>query len=150
MNDYTANDISLYTELNGELVSHFKLNEFANSQGFARIHPKTLRSLELTRHDLETHFAQQVYITITDATRTPQEQIALGLKLGWDDEGGLVSRDSRHQAKYGGIAVDFKAYYRNAHTIINQKDVGIIASKHFDYIKANYPDGHIHADNRES
>ena len=65
------------------------------------------------------------------------------------DEGGLVARRSMHLAEFGGIAVDLTAVVAATRTRIPQRVLGDICRRHFDWVKDDYADGHVHADNRE-
>ena len=144
-----TNYFKLYTDINGELVSHFNLWEFRNPLGWVIIHPATVKALELTRRDLNRiHAPNQIWIIITNTTRTIEQNEEMGRRLGWTDYGGIVAKQSRHLECYGGIAVDFKA--RNAHTRkeLPNSEVGAYARKHFDYVIDNYADNHVHGDMR--
>jgi len=142
------NNVLLMTELDGEQVSHFRLREFENAEGLAMVHASVLLSLERTRRDLCVAEGEEVCIVITDAVRTAADMAHLGRRLGWTDEGGLVSRHSKHQGKYGGIAVDLIAVRAVSGTRLRQDVVGGVCRRHFDFVKDDYTDGHVHADNR--
>jgi hypothetical protein len=144
------NRVRLYTEVDGNLVSNFSLREFENAHGFAMVHASILRSLEFVRRDLCREVGEEVEIVITDALRTEEELRKLARRYGWTDEGGTVSRNSRHLARYGGIAVDIVARVRRTGRSISQTEVGAVCRGHFDFVKDDYPDGHVHADNRYS
>jgi hypothetical protein len=141
------NRIRLLVYLDGVPVSHFCLNEFENSDGFAMVHESVLLSLEKTRRDLCREYGEEIRILITGSTRTPQENEALARRLGWTDNGGAVSRTSRHLPCFHGIAVDFYARRANGERV-PARDLGRIAQRHFRFVKDDYKDGHIHADNR--
>lgn len=143
------NDIVLYTDIDGEKVSHFKLNEFENHDGFAMVDPEMLRALEFTRKDLCDHFKHEVWIIITCCLRTNEENEELATRLGWTDEGGAVSRTSKHLTQFGGIAVDFVVVNSQTRNKIEPKLVGNYARKYFTFVKDDYGDSHIHADMRE-
>jgi len=132
------------------LPSHFKLSEFDNADGYAMIDSSVVRSLELTRKALGRQYGCDVRIIVTCATRTAEHNERLGSELGWTDEGGLVARDSRHLAKYGGIAVDICAEFdiEGVCTPVVQTNLASACRDHFAYVKADYQDGHVHADNR--
>jgi hypothetical protein len=144
------NRVKLYTEVDGELVSHFSLREFENAHGFVMVHATVLRSLELVRRDLCLEAGEEVEIVVSDALRTEEELRRLARRFGWADEGGTVSRNSRHLARYGGIAVDILARVRRSRRRIAPNKVGAVCRRHFDFVKDDYPDGHVHADNRYS
>ena len=141
------NHISLITKLDDELVSHFSLHEFENREGWCLLHQTVVKGLEQTRRDL-CKLGRAVYIIITCSTRTTEWNNELGQIYGFTDEGGTVSRTSKHLPKYGGIAVDFKAVYADDNTLVPTSVVGSIARLYFDYVKSDYVDGHIHADQR--
>jgi len=77
-------------------------------------------------------------------------------RLGWTDAGGLVSRSSKHLTTtkdqdgriVGCVAADFYAIDLYEHERIPQRQVAAVAKLYFDYIKYDYADGHVHADNR--
>jgi hypothetical protein len=142
------NDIALYTDIGGELVSNFKLREFENAEGLTMVHPSVLRALELLRADLCRRFSGTVYVIVTNAVRTEADNARLGRQLGWTDEGGLVARESKHLSKYGGIAMDLKAKVAASGAMVRQSILGATCRKYFDYVKDDYRDGHVHADNR--
>lgn len=144
------NRVKLYTKVDDELVSHFSLREFENAHGFAMVDASVLRSLELVRRDLCLEAGEEVQIVISDALRTEEELRKLARRFGWADEGGTVSRNSRHLARYGGIAVDIVARVRRTGREISQNEVGAVCRGHFDFVKDDYADGHVHADNRYS
>ena len=137
-----------------DIPSHFQLCEFANTEGIAIVHPTLVRSLEGVRGDLCEMEGQEVWLIITSGTRTDADNRRLANRLGWTDEGGLVSRRSKHLVKYGGIAADLKAFHAARGPTgyryrIPQEVVGLVCQSHFDFVKADYRDGHVHADNRE-
>lgn len=141
------NDIVLALE-NGE-PSNFKLWEFANRDGLSIVHKSTLESCQLLRQALCINCGEEVAVIITDATRTEADNEKLAFIYGWDDEGGKVSRNSKHLVKHGGIAVDIKAVIVNTKERVPQNIVGQYARAHFDWVKDDYADGHVHADNRD-
>lgn len=142
------NDIPLTTILDGAPVSHFRLKEFENPEGLAMVHRETLLSLEKLRRDLCALAGEEVWVIITDAVRTQADLEQLATRLGWTDQGGAVARDSRHLAKYGGIAVDLIAVVARTRARVPQRTTGDLCRRHFDYVKDDYRDGHVHADNR--
>lgn len=139
----------LAAEVDGELLSHFRLKEFENREGLAMVHATVVESLERVRRDLAAAAGEEVWVIITDAVRTQREQELLAARLGWSDEGGAVSRTSKHLARFGGIAVDLKAVVARSRARVPQKEVGAVCRRHFDWVKDDYADGHVHADNRE-
>ena len=147
---HQRNNIPLLTNLDGEIISNFKLREFENRDGLAMLHRKTLTALELTRRDLNNRYAETVWVLITSAVRTQEDQQQLAARLGWTDQGGLVARRSRHLPQFGGIAVDIIAVNARTRTRIPQHLLGAICRQHFDFVKDDYSDGHVHADNRNS
>ncbi|HOH29651.1 MAG TPA: hypothetical protein PLC40_08250 [Candidatus Hydrogenedentes bacterium] len=142
------NDIPLTTLLDGRTVSHFKLREFENRDGLAMVHPLTLRSLEEVRRDLGAFYGETVQVIITGAVRTREDLERLAARYGWADQGGLVARQSRHLAEFGGIAADLKARVARTGSAVPQKTLGRFCRLYFDWVKDDYADGHVHADNR--
>jgi hypothetical protein len=144
------NRVRLYTELGGDPVSHFSLREFETAAGFVMIHASVPRSLEWVRRDLCREVGEEVEVLITDAMRTEEDLRRLAQRYGWTDEGGTVSRDSMHLARYGGVAVDIVARIRGTDRPVSQDRLGAVSRRYFDFVKDDYPDGHVHADNRYS
>jgi len=151
------NRIPMYTNLGdpaapfaetSEMVSHFSLHEFENADGLVMVHPTVLTGLERVRRRLNDSTGGPVSIIVTDAVRTRRDLDRLAERYGWVDEGGRVSRESRHLARYGGIAVDVVAVQQDNGTRLPQRVVGDACREHFDWVKDDYADGHVHADNR--
>jgi len=149
------NRIPLYTKIDGKLVSHFSMHEFENDDGLVILHPTVLVGLERVRQKLNELAGVPIVIFVTDAVRTQQDLERLAEQYGWTDEGGTVSRDSKHLAKYGGIAVDIIAMpkgltFGRESARQWQERLGQTCREYFDWVKDDYPDGHVHADNRMS
>jgi hypothetical protein len=142
------NDVRLLATLDGEDVAHFRLREFANADGLAMVHPEILLALERVRRELNAMAGESVWVIVKDAVRTEADLQRLATRLGWTDEGGTVSRDSMHLAKYGGIAVDLVAIMAKSRHPVPQATVGAICRRHFDFVKDDYANGHVHADLR--
>ncbi|MEA3365076.1 MAG: hypothetical protein U9Q79_05495 [Candidatus Hydrogenedentes bacterium] len=142
------NDVRLLTRLDGEDVSHFRLREFENRAGLAMVHPALLESLERVRRDLCEMAGETIWIIITDGVRTQEDLERLAARYGWVDEGGTVARNSKHLVKFGGIAADLVAVNARTRQRVSQKIVGTVCGRHFDWVKGDYNDGHVHADNR--
>jgi len=128
--------------------SHFRLREFLSPSGVAVVRSDLLRALEGLRKALWEAAGEEVFIHITSGTRTQADQVRLAQRLGWTDQGGLVSRTSRHLPKYGGIAADIYAKTRSGRTI-PQRELGDVCRQFFPYVKDDYRDGHVHVDMRE-
>ena len=143
------NDVRLVTALDGEDVSHFRLREFENRAGLAMVHPALLESLERVRRDLCQMAGETVWLIITDAVRTEDDLERLAARYGWAGEGGTVARNSKHLAKFGGIAADLVAVNARTRERVPQKMVGAVCRRHFDWVKDDYNDGHVHADTRD-
>lgn len=144
----SRNDIRLLTRLDEKDVSHFRLREFENRDGLAMVHPATLLALEQVRRDLNAIIGEDVWLIVTDAVRTQSDLERLARRYGWADEGGKVSRNSKHLAKYGGIAVDVIGIVASSRARVPQAKVGATCRKYFDWVKDDYRDGHVHADMR--
>ena len=143
------NDVRLLTSLDGQDVSHFRLREFENAAGLAMVHPALLESLERTRRDLCEMAGETVWLIITDAVRTEADLRRLAARYGWVDQGGTVARNSKHLATFGGIAADLVAVNARTRERVPQRIVGTVCRRHFDWVKDDYNDGHVHADNRD-
>ena len=144
-----TNDIFL--DRGNGLPNHFRLKGFANGDGLVMVHPRLVECLEQLRARLCDLFREEVWVIITDGIRTKQDNERLAAKLGWTNQGGAVSPDSKHLTKYGGIAADIKCFkaQKNAQGFrerIAQAIVGHQARKIFAYVKDDYGDGHVHVD----
>ena len=147
------NDLRLsFRDGNEWHLSHFRMAEFANRAGYVMIDDSVIRSLEKVREDLGKQYECDVEVIVTCGVRTLEDNERLAELLGWTDEGGMVARDSQHLAEYGGIAVDIRAQYKDgaAYTRVPADRVGAACQAHFNYVKADYADGHVHADNRKT
>lgn len=142
------NDVRLLVDVDGEPSSHFRLREFENAEGLAMVHVSTVASLERVRRDLCSLMGETVWVIVTNCVRTRADLEALAERLGWVDEGGAVSRRSKHLAEFGGIAVDLVAVVARTRERVPQKTLGEICRRHFDWVKDDYEDGHVHGDNR--
>ncbi len=143
----SRNDIRL-VDPNTDKPGNFRLSEFENRDGLAMVHRSTLASLELVRADLADIVGEDVWVLVTDAVRTQTDLERLAVRLGWLGEGGAVSRKSRHLAEFGGIAVDFTAVIARTSQRLDTQIVGRVCRLYFDWVKDDYGDGHVHADNR--
>lgn len=128
--------------------TNFKLKEFANRDGVACVHRRVVLALNAVRTDLCKRYDVEVEVLITSATRTEEDNERLGKMLGWTDEGGAVARNSKHLVKHGGIAVDLTARVKGTKSHVPQRVLGQVCRRHFDYVKDDYADGHVHADMR--
>jgi len=144
------NEVRLLTRLDEGEASHFRLREFENREGLAMVHSTTLESLERVRRDLNAMAGEEVWVIVTDGVRTEADLERLAARLGWTNEGGAVSRDSKHLAKYGGIAVDLIAVVAGSRSRVPQATLGKVCRRHFEWVKDDYADGHVHADNRHA
>lgn len=146
------NSIKLVVEIDGvDTVTHYCLHEFIDKHGWVLLHASVLVALEKTRSDLGKLRGEEITIHIQrPSSRTQAHNEALALQLGWTDEGGKVSRNSRHLEKFGGIAVDFIARLKRTGEPIQASIVGMVSRRYFDYVKDNYglDDPHVHGDMR--
>lgn len=143
-----TNNIRIWSEVDGVLVSHFFMYEFANKEGWVLLHERVPWALEQVRAALNARYpSDEIIILVTNTTRTKAQNETLAAKLGWTDEGGLVSRRSWHLVEFGGIAVDFEARVKSSGVRISPVDVSKIASLYFEWVKW-YSDGHVHGDFR--
>lgn len=143
------NNVRLLSHVDGEPSSHFRLSEFENREGLAMVHAALLDSLERVRRDLCALAREEVWLIVTDAVRTVADLERLAARFGWTDQGGTVARDSKHLAIYGGIAVDLVAVLARNGERLPQRVLGTACRRHFDFVKDDYADGHVHADNRD-
>jgi len=142
------NDLILVWPKTGK-PSHFALREFETADGFVMVDSTVIDSLEEVRSDLWRSYKEDTAIIVTCAIRTEAENIKLAERLGWINDGGTVSPDSRHLPRWGGIAVDIKAHRTETDKPVPQKILGAYCRQHFDFVKDDYTDGHVHADNRK-
>jgi len=140
--------VGLLAEVDGERVSHFRLREFESREGLAMVHATVLAALERVRRDLGAMAGEEVWIIVTDGVRTQADLERLAARLGWVDEGGAVARRSKHLAEFGGIAVDLVAVVASTGRRVPQETAGAVCRRYFDWVKDDYRDGHVHADNR--
>lgn len=134
------------------MPGHFRLCEFENGDGLAAVHPSTIWALERIRADLNASEAAamtEIGIYITDGVRTQKDLETLAERLGWTDEGGLVSRTSKHLVTMGAHGVDFKARARHGRGNLVMSELGAVARRYFDFVEDDYSDGHVHGDNRD-
>lgn len=120
-----------------QISEHFWLHEFEMHEGTVMLHPSVIASNESTRADLCERYGEEVEIIITGSTRTPKRNTEVG---------GV--KNSRHLVKFGGIAEDCYARIKRTKKRIPQAVLGEIARRHWDYVKDDYADGHVHMDNR--
>jgi len=152
-NRVMRNDVQLCWEFEGAvLASHFKLREFESKSGLVVLDSSVVRCLELVRRDLSRFYHLDVQIMITSGTRTQEDNDALGARLGWVEDGGAVAHDSMHLPQHGGIAVDVYARYgsTDGYTVVPQDNLASACRLYFTFVKGDYGDGHVHADNRET
>lgn len=135
----------ILTDDGSGIVSHFTLQEITP------IHESVFESLELVRAHLNHDRGGGVTIVITDAARSQADNDVLR-----DKYGSSVSKTSKHLshtvnvktgAVVGCVAVDFRAHDAEGERV-PQAEVAAVAKLYFDWVKADYTDGHIHADNR--
>jgi hypothetical protein len=149
------NRVRLPVNLDGKDVSHFRLREFESPSGAVCVQPSVLVSLELLRDDLWQRLSQEVEIIVTSGTRTDEDNERLAAKYGWIEDGGSVSRTSKHLLRNGACAVDIIARIKKVPTFaINrwQREIPLdqlelFAKQRFDWVKAYKT--HIHCDNRD-
>ena len=147
----SSNRVPLMVNLgNGWTRSHFSLHEFANKEGLAIVHPRLLEGLERLRDSLCVAYETDVPILLTCGTRTEKDNGLLAVRLGWIDEGGAVARESKHLPRYGGVAADIYAVLSRPGDPdgirVPQHILAEHAKRFFSYVKADYPDGHVHVD----
>jgi len=144
-----TNNIPIYSEVDGNLVSNFMLYEFANSEGWVLVHERIPWTLEQIRAAFNARYQpDNIIILVTNTTRTPPQNWKLAAKYGYTDEGGKVSRRSFHLVEFGGIAVDFVVRNATRKCNISPCEVAKVADLYFDFVKW-YSDGHTHGDYRD-
>lgn len=130
------NDIRLVNPLTGE-PGNFHLREFQNPEGIVILHHALLSGLELLRqklnNDPEARIEdKEIGILVTCGTRTEQDNERLAQSLGWTDQGGLVSRNSYHLVKHGGVAADIWPFYLTTRMPVDSKIIMEHAANIFD------------------
>jgi len=121
-----------------QISEHFNLREFANRKGEVKLETELVNTLEELRKAL-----QHPMIIITSGYRSPADNEELATRLGWIEDGGLVSKDSQHME---GKAADIIAYNPHTRTYISPTRVAEVASKLFSFVKAY--EAHTHVDVR--
>ncbi len=82
---------------------------------------------------------------------TEEKATDLEVHFDWDNwPKGKVSRTSKHLLSQGASAVDIKAKVIGVTEWLPSALVAEGAMLFFDYVNANYSDGHVHVDNRNS
>ena len=100
------------------------------------------------RRELNATAGEEVWVIITDAVRTQADLERLAARHGWTADGGTVSHDSKHLAKYGGIAVDLVAIIASSRHRVPPATLGTVCRRYFDWVQDDYADGHVHVDLR--
>jgi hypothetical protein len=139
-----TNKIYLAAERGTTMFSHFTLDEFQNSEGWAMVSRELLQALEAIRQTIWDTLKTEHAIQITRATVTEEENRALAARLGWTDEGGKVARDSHHLAKYGGAAADIVAYNLKTKAILPANILAKISSLYVPTVIPYPDDNHVH------
>jgi len=145
------NRVVLATTLPGEQKprTNFTAYEFrSRSTGLVLIHPLVVMCAELVRRDLNEFIRPGIQVIITHGLRMPADEMRLVERYGWLDEGGRVSRNSRHKPENGACAIDFYAWDVVECERVLQTYVERIAMDWFDWTKT-YNDGTIHGDLRD-
>lgn len=152
-----ANDFRIWTQIDGEWVSHFRAREFrSKATGLVLIHRILPRGLELVHRDLSILYQEPVEIIITNGGRMPLDIQRLVAAYGWVDEGGRVSRNSTHNIlDWPGIASDIYARRAGNKTEEGRVLLGTLTDicwRHFDVV-IGYPNSdwtreHAHTDQR--
>lgn len=132
-----------------QVSKHFKLFEFEDPEDghVVVLHPLLLNQLEQYHEAISQTLGHNIAIVVTSGTRTQRSNKRLANRFGWTDYGGLVSRNSRHLPKFGGIAVDFYALDKETKQIVNTTFAAGLADEFFDVVLDHYPT-HIHVDLR--
>ena len=147
-----------------KVSAHFWLREFETRDGFVTLHSSTLHSLEKVRADLAIEMGMECGVYINEGIRTPEENRLMGARFGYTDDSppGKVSRYSMHLPAWArlrpgqdvddvppsGIAVDIVARVMATGAPVPQSVLGRVCERYFDWVKSDYADGHVHADNR--
>jgi len=154
MNEQHRNPV--YSYVNGVWTSHFALHEIV------RVHWTVLVSAERVRAKLNELHGGGITLEIKGLARTEADNVALAQKLGWTCNGGQVSRYSTHLVNYenrlgekGCCGIDLVALRTNnagggfcPRKRVPQRELGSVCRQFFDWVKDDYRDGHVHADNR--
>jgi len=142
------NNIKIFSDIDGQLVSNFTLEEFENPHGWVILRAETPRALEHVRDAFNARYhPDKIIVIVTDCTRTPDQNERLALRYGWSHQGGAVAKNSFHLVQYGGIAVDFVVYNSTRLVPIPPAEVKPVADLYFSYVQC-YDDGHVHGDLR--
>jgi hypothetical protein len=128
---------------NFQVSPHFNLQEFSSHTGEIFIDAHLIDQLELFRDHLAEVFAEEVAIIITNGYRSVKDNEDLGKRLGFTDEGGLVSRNSQHML---GKAADIMCVKKKSWKFISPVLIGEEAKRFFSYTQVY--EAHIHVDVR--
>ena len=150
------NRIPLMVYLNGEFGrSNFSLHEFESRDGTVVVHSLLLQGLQLIRNELGRLYDANVPIIVNSGTRSEADNIELAGRLGWIDEGGVVSKDSKHLPKWGGIAADIRSGRMTTTRmlgldlseafVVPVAKIGEVARTIFPYVNDSYRN-HVHVD----
>ncbi len=134
-----------------QVSEHFTLCEFDDKANgnLVVLHPLTIERLEKLHLALSESMGRPIAILITCGTRTPRTNNQLAKLLGWTDDGGLVSKTSKHLPRFGGIAADLQVLDIEFGQLMPIRTVAQLAASFFDTIIDHYPT-HIHVDLRDS
>lgn len=139
---------SMYIVLPGtDRISNFRLGEFANRSGLVKVHPVLVLGLQSLRDALGVRLGHKVGIFITSGFRSAVDQKRLAIidRLGWDDEGGKVARNSMHMH---GVAADIHAWDWSRGARVDKSLLLELAAPFFDFTKTYHDTGHVHVDQR--
>ncbi|KKN23249.1 hypothetical protein LCGC14_0906940 [marine sediment metagenome] len=134
-----------------KISEHFMLYEFEDRAdgNVVVLHPMQVIRLEELHLACSESLGREVAVYITCGTRTQASNRKLAGLLGWTDQGGLVSRTSKHLPKFGGIASDLHVVDKEFGQLMPTLKVADLARPLFDVVIDHYPT-HIHVDLRNS
>lgn len=121
-----------------QISEHFNLREFQNALGQVMVDLELVNCLEELRAALGSPS-----IIITSGYRSEADNEALAKRLGWIEDGGLVSKDSQHMR---GKAADIVVYDYNLKKYLSPTVVAKQADPLFSYVSAY--EAHVHVDVR--
>lgn len=129
---------------------HFTLEEFAdhNNNGLVVLDSELPMHLELLRWTAQRLLNKRVLVRITSGTRSERSNNKLAKQLGWTDNGGLVSPNSRHLPRFGGIAADLQLSISLQNHLLPAHELLTLARPIFPYCKP-IDDFSIHVDLEE-
>lgn len=127
--------------------SNFWEHEFQSHSGYCFAPQVLVDVLQKMRNYVRDATGREHRVIITDGGRTYGDNVELAERLGWIDDGGPVSKYSKHLFTEGSCAVDFYLVSTDG-IVMPAEEVKKLVGPVFDFFQT-YPDGHCHGDMRD-